>query len=204
MNILLIDDHPIINEGLLTFLEHYPDINIIEVACDGIEGLDKIRQYDPDCVVLDLSMPKLNGLEAIRIYLKEKPQLGIVVFTGHKSRITSYNVCYTKLLRQPSPDGLAQAFLIGEEFIGDDNVALVLGDNIYYGYEFSRVLRDANEEKDGAVVFGYYVNDPERYGVADFDENGNVLSLEEKPASPKSNYAVTGLYFYSNDSYNFV
>jgi len=85
MNILLIDDHPIINEGLLTFLEHYPDINIIEVACDGIEGLDKIRQYDPDCVVLDLSMPKLNGLEAIRIYLKEKPQLGIVVFTGHKS-----------------------------------------------------------------------------------------------------------------------
>ena len=100
---------------------------------------------------------------------------------------------------QPSPDGLAQAFIIGEQFIGNDSVCMVLGDNIFYGFDFSRTLREAATLKDGATVFGYYVNDPERYGVADFDENGKVLSLEEKPLHPKSNYAVTGLYFYSND-----
>jgi glucose-1-phosphate thymidylyltransferase len=100
---------------------------------------------------------------------------------------------------QPSPDGLAQAFIIGEEFIGDDKVCMVLGDNIFYGFDFTRTLREAAELEDGAVVFGYYVNDPERYGVAEFDANGKVLSLEEKPTEPKSNYAVTGLYFYSND-----
>ncbi|HBL77271.1 MAG: glucose-1-phosphate thymidylyltransferase [Bacteroidetes bacterium GWF2_42_66] len=100
---------------------------------------------------------------------------------------------------QPSPDGLAQAFIIGEKFIGNDNVCMVLGDNIFYGYNFSSVLTEAANLKDGAVVFGYYVNDPERYGVAEFDQNGKVLSIEEKPAKPKSNYAVTGLYFYSND-----
>lgn len=100
---------------------------------------------------------------------------------------------------QPSPDGLAQAFIIGEEFIGNDDVALVLGDNIFYAYDFSKVLTNATKTQDGAVVFGYYVNDPERYGVAEFDNSGQVLSLEEKPEVPKSNYAVTGLYFYSND-----
>ncbi len=100
---------------------------------------------------------------------------------------------------QPSPDGLAQAFIIGEDFIGDDSVCMVLGDNIFYGFDFSRTLREAAQLEDGAVVFGYYVNDPERYGVAEFDSNGKVLSLEEKPLQPKSNYAVTGLYFYSND-----
>jgi len=100
---------------------------------------------------------------------------------------------------QPSPDGLAQAFVIGEEFIGDDSVCMVLGDNIFYGFDLSHTLRDAAQMKDGAMVFGYYVNDPERYGVAEFDANGKVLSLEEKPLQPKSNYAVTGLYFYSND-----
>jgi len=100
---------------------------------------------------------------------------------------------------QPSPDGLAQAFIIGEEFIGNDTVCMILGDNIYYGFDFSRTLKDAAKLKDGAMVFGYYVNDPERYGVAEFDETGKVLSLEEKPSDPKSNYAVTGLYFYSND-----
>jgi len=100
---------------------------------------------------------------------------------------------------QPSPDGLAQAFIIGEEFIGNDDVCMILGDNIYYGYNFSNILANAAKLEDGAVVFGYYVNDPERYGVVDFDQEGNVLSLEEKPAEPKSNYAVTGLYFYSND-----
>ncbi|MEI9919602.1 MAG: glucose-1-phosphate thymidylyltransferase RfbA [Bacteroidota bacterium] len=99
---------------------------------------------------------------------------------------------------QPSPDGLAQAFLLGEEFIGNDNCCLVLGDNIFYGYNFTKLLVEAGEVKKGATVFGYYVNDPERYGVAEFDDDGNVLSIEEKPKEPKSNYAVTGLYFYDN------
>jgi glucose-1-phosphate thymidylyltransferase len=99
---------------------------------------------------------------------------------------------------QPSPDGLAQAFLLGEEFIGNDSCCLVLGDNIFYGYNFSKLLVEASGQKKGATIFGYYVNDPERYGVAEFDEQGNVLSIEEKPAEPKSNYAVTGLYFYDN------
>jgi glucose-1-phosphate thymidylyltransferase len=102
---------------------------------------------------------------------------------------------------QPSPDGLAQAFIIGEQFIGDDCACLVLGDNIFYGSGFTGLLRQCveNAEKDGmATVFGYYVNDPERYGVAEFDDEGNCLSIEEKPAKPKSNYAVVGLYFYPN------
>ena len=102
---------------------------------------------------------------------------------------------------QPSPDGLAQAFIIGEEFIGDDSVCLVLGDNIFYGQSFTRMLAEAvrmAEQENKATVFGYYVNDPERYGVAEFDAEGNVLSIEEKPACPKSNYAVVGLYFYPN------
>jgi len=102
---------------------------------------------------------------------------------------------------QPSPDGLAQAFIIGEEFIGNDCVCLVLGDNIFYGSGFTGLLRQSvvNAERDGlATVFGYYVNDPERYGVAEFDADGNCLSIEEKPAQPKSNYAVVGLYFYPN------
>ncbi|MGM9702703.1 MAG: glucose-1-phosphate thymidylyltransferase RfbA [Prevotella sp.] len=102
---------------------------------------------------------------------------------------------------QPSPDGLAQAFIIGEEFIGDDAVCLVLGDNIFYGGGFTGMLKESvrnAEENNTATVFGYYVNDPERYGVAEFDENGKCLSIEEKPENPKSNYAVVGLYFYPN------
>jgi glucose-1-phosphate thymidylyltransferase len=99
---------------------------------------------------------------------------------------------------QPSPDGLAQAFLIGESFIGNDTCCLVLGDNIFYGYGFSKMLSEASKLKKGATVFGYYVNDPERYGVVEFNDNGSVLSIEEKPKVPKSNYAVTGLYFYDN------
>lgn len=99
---------------------------------------------------------------------------------------------------QPSPDGLAQAFLLGEEFIGNDSCCLILGDNIFYGDNFSAILEEANDLNDGAIVFGYYVNDPQRYGVAEFSTDGTVLSIEEKPEQPKSNYAVTGLYFYDN------
>jgi glucose-1-phosphate thymidylyltransferase len=99
---------------------------------------------------------------------------------------------------QPSPDGLAQAFLIGETFLNGDSACLVLGDNIFYGYGFSGLLEEAGKLKNGATVFGYYVNDPERYGVVEFDDNDQVISIEEKPKLPKSNYAVTGLYFYDN------
>lgn len=99
---------------------------------------------------------------------------------------------------QPSPDGLAQAFLIGETFLNGDSACLVLGDNIFYGYGFSGLLEETNKLTQGATVFGYYVNDPERYGVVEFDEKGQVISLEEKPKNPKSNYAVTGLYFYDS------
>ena len=99
---------------------------------------------------------------------------------------------------QPSPDGLAQAFLIGEDFIGDDNVCLILGDNIFYGYGFSAMLREAASRDHGATIFGYHVSDPERFGVVEFDASGKAVSIEEKPKAPKSNYAVTGLYFYDN------
>lgn len=100
---------------------------------------------------------------------------------------------------QPSPDGLAQAFIIGEEFIGDDSVCLILGDNIYYGYAFSAMLNEASQREKGATVFGYHVDDPERFGVIEFDDTGKAISIEEKPEQPKSNFAVTGLYFYDND-----
>jgi glucose-1-phosphate thymidylyltransferase len=100
---------------------------------------------------------------------------------------------------QPSPDGLSQAFILGEEFIGTDKVCMILGDNIFYGYNFRSILEEAASLEDGAVVFGYYVNDPERYGVVEFDRTGHVISIEEKPSQPRSSYAVTGLYFYTND-----
>jgi glucose-1-phosphate thymidylyltransferase len=103
---------------------------------------------------------------------------------------------------QPNPDGLARAFIIGEDFIGDDSVCLILGDNIFYGQELPRIIRNAATLKEGANIFGYYVHDPERYGVAEFDARHNVLSIEEKPKKPKSNYAVVGLYFYDNSVVN--
>ena len=105
---------------------------------------------------------------------------------------------------QPSPDGLAQAFIIGEKFIGKDNVAMILGDNIFYGNGLTKILKKAAENKSGATIFGYYVNDPERFGVVEFDKNGKVISIEEKPKNPKSNYAITGLYFYDNRVINFA
>ncbi len=105
---------------------------------------------------------------------------------------------------QPKPEGLAQAFIIGESFIGKDKVALILGDNIFYGQGFSQKLQSVKQLKSGATIFGYHVHDPERYGVVDFDENGKVLSIEEKPTKPKSNYAVVGLYFYDNSVVNYA
>jgi glucose-1-phosphate thymidylyltransferase len=105
---------------------------------------------------------------------------------------------------QESPDGLAQAFIIGEDFIGDDDVAMVLGDNIFYGHGFSKMLKAASAREVGATVFGYYVTDPERFGIVEFDENGRAVSIEEKPKNPKSNYCVTGLYFYDNRVVDFA
>lgn len=150
--------------------------------------------YDKPMIYYPLSILMLANIKEILIIstptdihlfkelLSDGTQLGISI---------SYRV-------QPSPDGLAQAFILGEEFIGNDSCCLVLGDNIFYGYNFSKLLVEASRIQQGATVFGYYVNDPDRYGVVEFDDDGNVLSMEEKPKIPKSNYAVTGLYFYDN------
>lgn len=151
--------------------------------------------YDKPMIYYPLSVLMLSGIQEILIISTPKDIHLYEDLLGNGNHL-GLNISYKE---QPSPDGLAQAFILGEEFIGDDSVCLVLGDNIFYGYGFTKVLKKAAELKDGAVVFGYYVNDPERYGVAEFDKSGKVLSLEEKPENPKSNYAVTGLYFYSND-----
>lgn len=154
-----------------------------------------IPVYDKPMIYYPLSVLMLAGIRDILVIStpKDIPLYQDLLGDGKQIGI---NIQYEI---QPSPDGLAQAFLIGEKFIGNDSVCLVLGDNIFYGYSFGKMLTDTAKLKDGAVVFGYYVKDPERYGVVEFDENGNAISLEEKPADPKSNYAVTGLYFYSND-----
>ena len=154
-----------------------------------------IPVYDKPMIYYPISVLMLAGIREILII--STPQ-DIHLYENLLGDGTSLGVKFTYAI-QPSPDGLAQAFIIGDEFIGNDSVCMVLGDNIFYGYNFSKQLKEAATLEDGAVVFGYYVNDPERYGVAEFDINGKVLSLEEKPAIPKSNYAVTGLYFYSND-----
>jgi glucose-1-phosphate thymidylyltransferase len=154
-----------------------------------------IPVYDKPMIYYPVSILLLAGIKEILII--STPQ-DIHLYQNLLGDGSSLGVRFEYAI-QPSPDGLAQAFLIGEEFIGDDSVCMVLGDNIFYGYNLSNMLKEAAQLKDGAIVFGYYVNDPERYGVAEFDKNGKVLSLEEKPANPKSNYAVTGLYFYGND-----
>ena len=153
--------------------------------------------YDKPMVYYPISALMLAGIRDILIISTPYDLPGFKRLLGDGS---DYGVHFS-YAEQPSPDGLAQAFIIGEEFIGDDSVCLVLGDNIFQGNGFGKMLRDAvyNVEHDNkATVFGYWVADPERYGVAEFDANGNVLSIEEKPQQPKSNYAVVGLYFYPN------
>jgi glucose-1-phosphate thymidylyltransferase len=154
-----------------------------------------IPVYDKPMIYYPLSVLMLAGIKDILVISTPKDISLYQDLLGDGSHL-GINICYEI---QPSPDGLAQAFILGEKFIGKDSVCLVLGDNIFYGYSFGKMLKDTAKLKDGAVVFGYYVKDPERYGVVEFDNNGNVLSLEEKPLQPKSNYAVTGLYFYTND-----
>ena len=154
--------------------------------------------YDKPMVYYPLSVLMLAGIKDILIITTLEDQASFKNLLGDGCEIGmkfSYVV-------QPSPDGLAQAFILGEEFIGDENVCLVLGDNIYYGHDLTSLLARAitnAQAENKATVFGYHVNDPERYGVVEFDKQGNVIGIEEKPSQPKSNYAVTGLYFYPND-----
>ena len=163
------------------------------------KGISKqlIPIFDKPMIYYPISVLMLSGIKDVLIISTPHDLPGFKRLLGDGS---DYGVHF-EYAEQPSPDGLAQAFIIGEEFIGDDSVCLVLGDNIFHGAGFSAMLHASVEEaeKNGnATVFGYYVNDPERYGVAEFDKNGNCLSIEEKPENPKSNYAVVGLYFYPN------
>ena len=163
------------------------------------KGISKqlIPIFDKPMIYYPVSVLMLAGIKDILIISTPYDLPGFKRLLGDGS---AYGVNF-QYAEQPSPDGLAQAFIIGEKFIGDDSVCLVLGDNIFHGAGFSQLLRQSVErveENNKATVFGYYVNDPERYGVAEFDKDGNCLSIEEKPEHPKSNYAVVGLYFYPN------
>lgn len=154
--------------------------------------------YDKPMVYYPISTLMMAGIKDILLISTPQDLPGFKRLLGDGSSF-GVNLQYAE---QPSPDGLAQAFIIGKDFIGDDSACLVLGDNIFHGAGFSRILKEAvdSAEKDGdATVFGYWVDDPERYGVAEFDKDGNCLSIEEKPVNPKSNYAVVGLYFYPNE-----
>ena len=151
--------------------------------------------YDKPMIYYPMSTLMLAGIKEILIIStpQDTPRFEELFGNGHELGLhIEYKV-------QPSPDGLAQAFVLGADFIGDDNVCLVLGDNIYYGGGLSKMLQRAAQKETGATVFGYHVNDPERFGVVEFDDEMRALSIEEKPTQPKSNYAVTGLYFYDND-----
>ncbi len=150
--------------------------------------------YDKPMIYYPLSALMLAGIREVLIISTPRDLPNFRALLGDGSRL-GMQFSYRE---QPSPDGLAQAFIIGEDFIGKDNVCMILGDNIFYGHGFGGILKEASALKQGAVVFGYSVNDPERYGVVEFDDQLKAISLEEKPANPKSNYAVTGLYFYDN------
>lgn len=151
--------------------------------------------YDKPMIYYPLSVLMLAGIRQVLIITTPEDQAGFQRLLGDGSQ---FGIEITYAI-QPSPDGLAQAFIIGEEFIGKDPVCLVLGDNIYHGPGLSALLKAANDKEAGATVFGYHVSDPERFGVVEFDANKRAISIEEKPSMPKSNYAVTGLYFYDND-----
>ena len=161
------------------------------------KGISKqlLPVYDKPMIYYPLSVLMQAGVQDILIITTPEDQSGFTRLLGDGSQ-WGVNLTY---IVQPSPDGLAQAFILGREFIGNDPVCLILGDNIFYGHGLTDMLRDAAKRESGATVFGYHVNDPDRYGVVEFDAAGQVLSLEEKPKVPKSNYAVTGLYFYDND-----